>query len=82
MIKKLNPAKAFLIFTSILVIGACNTAPDAIPFPENEAEFAQPKTDKLSFSEPIKLNWQTIKLDTTKIVSEEKFDLRDRKSTV
>jgi signal transduction histidine kinase/ligand-binding sensor domain-containing protein len=75
MIKEMNPAKAILIFTNMLLIGACNTAPDAIPFPENETEFAQPVVQQLSYSEPIKLNWQIIKLDTTKIVSEEKFDL-------
>ena len=75
MLKKLTTGKAFLIFTTLVVMGGCNTTPVAIPFPEKESEFAQPKTYKLSLGEPIKLDWQTIKLDTTKIVSEEKFDL-------
>jgi signal transduction histidine kinase/ligand-binding sensor domain-containing protein len=58
-------------------MGACNSAPEAIPFPEKLSEFAQPVTQKLSFKEPIKLEWKTVKADSLVKFKDERFNLRN-----
>ena len=75
MRKYQNPVNAFLCLLVILAIGACNTSPRNIPFPQQESEFTAPTTEKLIFSEPKKFEWITINPDSVKPARTEKFDL-------
>ena len=75
MRKYQNPVNAFLYLLVLLAMGACNTSPRNIPFPQQESEFTAPTTEKLIFSEPKKFEWITINPDSVKPARTEKFDL-------
>ena len=69
--KKNQPSA--LSYLLLVLMGACNNSPRNIPFPGQESEFAEPATEKLTFSEPQKLDWITVSPDSSKPV-EAKFD--------
>lgn len=76
MTKKINSTNFWMLSCIVMVMVACNPAPEAIPFPEKLSEFTQPVAQKLSFGKPIKLEWQTEMADSQIKFKDEKFDLR------
>ena len=58
----------------LVVLASCNNTPRNVPFPEKEVSLVKPATAKLTFSEPVKLDWVTISQDSVKSAKIEKFD--------
>ena len=75
MRKYQRPSSPFFYLLLLFIIGACNSSRRNIPFPGQESEFAEPATEKLTFSEPQKFEWITVAPDSSKPV-EAKFDLK------
>jgi signal transduction histidine kinase/ligand-binding sensor domain-containing protein len=52
----------YLIIFLFILITSCNNFKEAPPFPNNENEYAQPKTKSFEFSKPDTLQWISSKL--------------------
>ncbi|MBL0132148.1 MAG: hypothetical protein IPP43_14485 [Chitinophagaceae bacterium] len=70
-----NQPAVLLYILFLFALGACNTSPRNIPFPQQESEFAKPAIEKLTFGEQQKLDWITVSPESLKFV-ETKFDLK------
>ena len=75
MIKETHYPRIFFSIILLLWISSCTRAPKSIAFPKHEGEFIQPVRQRLLLGKPQKLDWQYIDLDTTKYVTEKKFDI-------
>jgi signal transduction histidine kinase/ligand-binding sensor domain-containing protein len=59
----------------LLVLHACNSYPDTVPFPENENEFQKPLTEKISYSAGTELKWIDVNADSLYTSRQRTFNL-------
>ena len=69
-----NQPAVLLYILFLFALGACNTSPRNIPFPQQESEFAKPAIEKLTFGEQQKLDLflQTYAVEKTRLEARRK----------